>query len=287
MPRHAEYSYRQKKVTAQSPAQCLQSLMPFPWLSLKLICKIVSHSVGITHASCKHTPLFLSETSPGVAEVTFVEKEPAERHTIVSWEQVSVFLIKLPLGQFECAAAHGECQMQWQPCVYETACYQVWCTVQPKQALLVFFRYHSSRLSHAPDLLEKHHQCGYIQHDSSKKKPHNCSRQLQWWLSVEQTFLWLRSENIFQLSFKQNEAVLYYPWPLKVKISNRQITLSYPVCSSYLFLFSLSHSLQFLISLFSPLLRLPNPIFWSGHVPLPVLENYEGHVLPSLCIIWP
>ncbi|KAI1240251.1 hypothetical protein IHE44_0011709 [Lamprotornis superbus] len=27
------------------------------------------------------------ETSPGVAEVTFVEKEPAERHTIVSWEQ--------------------------------------------------------------------------------------------------------------------------------------------------------------------------------------------------------
>uniref|UniRef100_A0A8C5X3L0 Tubulin polyglutamylase complex subunit 2 n=1 Tax=Malurus cyaneus samueli TaxID=2593467 RepID=A0A8C5X3L0_9PASS len=35
------------------------------------------------------------ETSPGVAEVTFVEKEPAERHTIVSWEQVSIFLVKL------------------------------------------------------------------------------------------------------------------------------------------------------------------------------------------------
>ncbi|KAJ7411017.1 tubulin polyglutamylase complex subunit 2 isoform X1 [Willisornis vidua] len=29
------------------------------------------------------------ETSPGVAEVTFVEKEPAERHTIISWEQVA------------------------------------------------------------------------------------------------------------------------------------------------------------------------------------------------------
>ncbi|XP_062368756.1 tubulin polyglutamylase complex subunit 2 isoform X1 [Cinclus cinclus] len=31
-----------------------------------------------------------SETSPGVAEVTFVEKEPAERHTIVSWEQQGI-----------------------------------------------------------------------------------------------------------------------------------------------------------------------------------------------------
>uniref|UniRef100_A0A670YLZ8 Uncharacterized protein n=1 Tax=Pseudonaja textilis TaxID=8673 RepID=A0A670YLZ8_PSETE len=28
------------------------------------------------------------ETSPGVTEVMFVEKEPAERHTIISWEQV-------------------------------------------------------------------------------------------------------------------------------------------------------------------------------------------------------
>lgn len=55
----------------------------------------LSHSDAVTHAGCKHAPLFLSETSPGVAEVTFVEKEPAERHTIVSWEQVSIFLIKL------------------------------------------------------------------------------------------------------------------------------------------------------------------------------------------------
>lgn len=49
-------------------------------------------------------------------------------------------------------------------------------------------RYHSFRLSHAPHLLEKHHQCGHIQHDGSKKKPHNCSRQLQWWLSGSKQF---------------------------------------------------------------------------------------------------
>lgn len=77
----------------------------------------LSHSVGITRASCKRAPLFLSETSPGVAEVTFVEKEPAERHTIVSWEQVSIFLIKLQWGQSICSAAQEDCQMQWQPCV--------------------------------------------------------------------------------------------------------------------------------------------------------------------------
>lgn len=38
----------------------------------------------------------------------------------------------------------------------------------------------SCRLSHAPDPLEKLHQCGYIQNDNSKKKSHNCSRQQQW-----------------------------------------------------------------------------------------------------------
>lgn len=41
MPRHAAYSYRQRKVTAQSPAQCLHSLMPFPQLSVRLTCKSV------------------------------------------------------------------------------------------------------------------------------------------------------------------------------------------------------------------------------------------------------
>jgi len=55
----------------------------------------LAHSAGVTHASCKHAPLFLLETSPGVAEVSFVEKEPAERHTIISWEQVSIFVIIL------------------------------------------------------------------------------------------------------------------------------------------------------------------------------------------------
>lgn len=43
-----------------------------------------------------------------------------------------------------------------------------------------FIRYHSIRPSGAPDLLEKYHEHGYIEDDSSKKKPHNCSRQLQW-----------------------------------------------------------------------------------------------------------
>uniref|UniRef100_A0A8D0HBI6 Tubulin polyglutamylase complex subunit 2 n=1 Tax=Sphenodon punctatus TaxID=8508 RepID=A0A8D0HBI6_SPHPU len=33
---------------------------------------------------------FFIETSPGVTEVTFVEKEPAERHTVISWEQVGL-----------------------------------------------------------------------------------------------------------------------------------------------------------------------------------------------------
>uniref|UniRef100_A0A8D0HA06 Tubulin polyglutamylase complex subunit 2 n=1 Tax=Sphenodon punctatus TaxID=8508 RepID=A0A8D0HA06_SPHPU len=31
-----------------------------------------------------------NKTSPGVTEVTFVEKEPAERHTVISWEQVGL-----------------------------------------------------------------------------------------------------------------------------------------------------------------------------------------------------
>ena len=112
MPRHAEYSYRQKKVTAQSPAQCLQSLMPFPQLSVRLTCKIVWCTVLVSPMPTANMLLFLLETSPGVAEVTFVEKEPAERHTIISWEQVSIFMIILQWGQSECTAAHGECQMQ-------------------------------------------------------------------------------------------------------------------------------------------------------------------------------
>lgn len=70
--------------------------MPFLQLSVRLTCKIVCLIVlGVTSASYKHVPLSLLENSPGVAEVAFVEKEPAERHTIVSWEQVSVFMIIL------------------------------------------------------------------------------------------------------------------------------------------------------------------------------------------------
>lgn len=64
--------------------------------------------------------LFFLETSPGVAEVTIVEKEPAERHAIVSWEQVSIFVVILQWAvctTYECTAAHGECQMQWLCCV--------------------------------------------------------------------------------------------------------------------------------------------------------------------------
>lgn len=130
MPRHIEYNYRQKKATAQSPAQCLQSLTPFPQLSVKLACKIVWLTVpGVTRASCEHAPLFLLETSPGVAEVTFVEKEPAERHAIISWEQVSIFVVILQRGLSECTAAHGECQIQWLLC--ETTYYQVRCRVKP------------------------------------------------------------------------------------------------------------------------------------------------------------
>ncbi|KAF1466238.1 Tubulin polyglutamylase complex subunit 2, partial [Pygoscelis adeliae] len=42
----------------------------------------------------------LLETSPGVAEVTFVEKEPAERHTIISWEQKNSCILPEDLKNF-------------------------------------------------------------------------------------------------------------------------------------------------------------------------------------------
>lgn len=48
----------------------------------------------------------LPESSPGVTEVTIIEKPPAERHMISSWEQVSVNLLNphLPTksGQLKC-----------------------------------------------------------------------------------------------------------------------------------------------------------------------------------------
>lgn len=48
----------------------------------------------------------LPESSPGVTEVTIVEKVPAERHMISSWEQVSVALLNPYLqterGQLKC-----------------------------------------------------------------------------------------------------------------------------------------------------------------------------------------
>lgn len=48
----------------------------------------------------------LPESSPGVTEVTIIEKLPAERHMISSWEQVSVTLLNphLPAmsGQLKC-----------------------------------------------------------------------------------------------------------------------------------------------------------------------------------------
>ncbi|XP_039399249.1 tubulin polyglutamylase complex subunit 2 isoform X4 [Mauremys reevesii] len=40
------------------------------------------------------------ETSPGVNEVTFVEKEPAERHSIVSWEQKNSCVLPEDLKNF-------------------------------------------------------------------------------------------------------------------------------------------------------------------------------------------
>uniref|UniRef100_A0A8D0HEP5 Knr4/Smi1-like domain-containing protein n=1 Tax=Sphenodon punctatus TaxID=8508 RepID=A0A8D0HEP5_SPHPU len=41
-----------------------------------------------------------SETSPGVTEVMFVEKEPAERHTIISWEQKNACILPEDLKNF-------------------------------------------------------------------------------------------------------------------------------------------------------------------------------------------
>ncbi|XP_015284786.1 PREDICTED: tubulin polyglutamylase complex subunit 2, partial [Gekko japonicus] len=40
------------------------------------------------------------EASPGVTEVTFVEKEAAERHTIVSWEQKNGCVLPEDLKNF-------------------------------------------------------------------------------------------------------------------------------------------------------------------------------------------
>ncbi|XP_042310235.1 tubulin polyglutamylase complex subunit 2 isoform X2 [Sceloporus undulatus] len=40
------------------------------------------------------------EASPGVSEVTFVEKEPAERHAIVSWEQKNACVLPEDLKNF-------------------------------------------------------------------------------------------------------------------------------------------------------------------------------------------
>ncbi|XP_061225001.1 tubulin polyglutamylase complex subunit 2 isoform X2 [Neopsephotus bourkii] len=40
------------------------------------------------------------ETSPGVAEVKFVEKEPAEHHTIISWEQKNSCILPEDLKNF-------------------------------------------------------------------------------------------------------------------------------------------------------------------------------------------
>lgn len=83
-------------MTAQSQARCLQLLMPFSELSFRLICKIICLTMlGLTYASSKHAPLFCLETSPGVSDVTLVEKKPADRHAIISWEQVSIFVIIL------------------------------------------------------------------------------------------------------------------------------------------------------------------------------------------------
>ncbi|XP_058027928.1 tubulin polyglutamylase complex subunit 2 isoform X1 [Ahaetulla prasina] len=42
----------------------------------------------------------LLETSPGVTEVMFVEKEPAERHAIVSWEQKNACVLPEDLKNF-------------------------------------------------------------------------------------------------------------------------------------------------------------------------------------------
>ncbi|XP_019373636.1 PREDICTED: tubulin polyglutamylase complex subunit 2 isoform X2 [Gavialis gangeticus] len=42
----------------------------------------------------------MKETSPGVAEVTLVEKEPAERHTIISWEQKNSCVLPEDLKNF-------------------------------------------------------------------------------------------------------------------------------------------------------------------------------------------
>ncbi|KAM6474662.1 tubulin polyglutamylase complex subunit 2 isoform 2-T2 [Liasis olivaceus] len=42
----------------------------------------------------------LLENSPGVTEVMFVEKEPAERHTIISWEQKNACVLPEDLKNF-------------------------------------------------------------------------------------------------------------------------------------------------------------------------------------------
>ncbi|XP_043541478.1 tubulin polyglutamylase complex subunit 2 isoform X4 [Chiloscyllium plagiosum] len=49
-----------------------------------------------------HLPILLTflESRPGVTEVRYVEKEPAERHTIISWEQKNCCLLPEDLRNF-------------------------------------------------------------------------------------------------------------------------------------------------------------------------------------------
>ncbi|KAM6111496.1 tubulin polyglutamylase complex subunit 2-like [Phoenicopterus ruber ruber] len=52
------------------------------------------------------------ETSPGVAEVAFMEKEPAECHTIISWEQKNSCILPEDLKNFYHLMTNGF-QMTW------------------------------------------------------------------------------------------------------------------------------------------------------------------------------
>lgn len=138
MPRHAEYSYRQKKVTAQSPAECLQSLMPSSWLSLRLICKIsVSQCCHLCQQqTCSSFPF---RDVPWSCWGDFCGKG-------ASWTPHNRFLGASEYFPDKTAVRSvWMCSSLWRIsnematlCLFETPCYHVWCTVQPKEVLLGF-----------------------------------------------------------------------------------------------------------------------------------------------------
>lgn len=104
----------------------------------------------------------------------------------------------------------------------------------------------------------------------------------QWRTNIVLTHVWNHFPFPFQTKWRSS--LLFMAIKGKgLKLENTtELPSSFQLAIS---LFSLSYWPPFLIV--PPPLWLTDPIFWPRHVPLPVLEDYEGHMLPSLHSSWP